>query len=34
MNFQELRRFADNLHVERTETPLNALKLAKQLNIS
>lgn len=33
MNFQELRQFADKLNINRTETPLNALKLARQLNI-
>lgn len=33
MKFKELKQFADNLHIERTETPLNALKLAEQLNI-
>lgn len=33
MNYQELKRFAAKLHIERTEIPLNALELVKQLNI-
>lgn len=33
MDFQELRQFADKLDIKRTESPLNALKLARQLNI-
>lgn len=33
MNYQELKEFTSKLDIERTKTPLNALKLAKQLNI-
>lgn len=33
MDYQELKEFAAQLNIERTETPLNALKLVKQLNI-
>lgn len=33
MNYQELKEFAARLNIERTETPLNALKLVNQLNI-
>lgn len=33
MNYQELKEFAAKLNIERTETTLNAIKLANQLNI-
>lgn len=33
MNYQELKEFASDLNIERTEMPLNALKLAEGLNI-
>lgn len=33
MNYQELKKFANKLNIERTETPLNALKLVERLNI-
>ena len=33
MDYQELKQFASHLSIERTETPLNALELANQLNI-
>lgn len=33
MNYQELKEFAAQLNIERTETPLNAIKLVENLNI-
>lgn len=33
MNYQQLKEFTSKLNIERTEIPLNALKLAKRLNI-
>jgi hypothetical protein len=34
MNYKELKHLVEQLDIERTETPLNALELAEQLNVS
>lgn len=34
MNYQELKRFAGELNIDYSKTPLNSLELVKQLNIS
>lgn len=33
MNYQELKRFAGELNIDYSKTPLNSLELVKQLNI-